>query len=98
MTINAVGARSSLLLQSLTDARTRLDDLQRQLGTGQKSTTYAGLGPDRGLAVGLRSQLSLIDGYSQAVTNVGVRINLAQSALSDISKISSTVKGAANTS
>ena len=29
--------------------RTQLDDLQRQLGTGKKSDTYAGLGLDRGL-------------------------------------------------
>ena len=35
--------------------RRQLDDLQRQLGTGKKSDTYAGLGLDRGLAVGLRT-------------------------------------------
>ena len=40
--------------------RSQLDDLQRQLGTGKKSDTYAGLGLDRGLTVGLRSQLSAI--------------------------------------
>ena len=98
MSITGVGARSSLLVQSLTDARTRLDDLQRQLGTGQKSTSYSGLGPGRSLAVGLRSQLSLISGYADAVTNLGVRMDLAQSALTDISKIGATVKSAANTS
>ena len=98
MSITGVGARSSLLVQSLADARARLDDLQRQLGTGQKSTSYSGLGPGRSLAVGLRSQLSLISGYADAVTNLGVRMNLAQSALTDISKIGATVKSAANTS
>ena len=98
MSITGVGARTSLLVQSLTDARVRMDDLQRQLGTGQKSTSYAGLGPGRSLAVGLRSQLNLMSGYSEAVTNLGVRINLAQSALTDISHIGATVKSAANTS
>src|SRR4029453_730764 len=45
-----------------------------------------------------RNQLNLISGYSDAVTNLGVRINLAQSALTDISKIGAIVKSAANTS
>jgi flagellin-like hook-associated protein FlgL len=98
MSISGVGNRSNLLVSSLVDMRARLDDLQRQLGTGDKSTTYAGLGPDRGLAVSLRNQLNLMSGYSDAVKNIGVRINLAQSALSDISDVSSTVKAAANTS
>jgi flagellar hook-associated protein 3 FlgL len=98
MSISGVGNRSSLLVQSLGDMRAKLDDLQRQLGTGDKSTTYAGLGPDRGLAVSLHNQLKLMTGYTDAVTNIGVRINLAQSALTDISSVGSTVKAAANTS
>ena len=53
--------------------RTQLGDLQRQLGTGKKSTTYAGLGIDRGLAVGLRSRLSAMASYGETVTQVGVR-------------------------
>ena len=98
MTISGVGLRSNLLVASLSDTRDRLDDLQRQLGTGQLSTTYAGLGADRGLAVSLRNQINLIAGYADAVKNVGVRINVASSALTDISHVSSTVKAAANTS
>src|SRR5262245_54041525 len=98
MSISGVGLRSNLLMASLGDMRTRLDDLQRQLGTGEKSTTYAGLGADRGLAVSLRNQLNLMSGYTDAVKNVGVRINLQQSALTDIANVSSIVKGAANTS
>ena len=54
MSITGVGSSTSLLVQSLVDMRSKLDDLQTQLGTGQKSTTYAGLGLGRGLAVGLQ--------------------------------------------
>src|ERR1041385_7352802 len=97
MTISAVGARSSMIVQSLTDTRAQLDDLQRQLGTGEKSATYAGLGTDRGLSVGLRSQLSAIAGYADTVNNVGVRINLQQNALTGIADMASSVKGAAQT-
>ena len=61
--------------------RSQLDDLQRQLGTGKKSTSYAGLGLDRGLTIGLRSQLSAISGYQQTITQVGVRLDLMQTAL-----------------
>src|SRR5947207_4655622 len=97
MTVTGVGMGSSLVVQMLGDMRSRLDDLQRQLGTGQKSTTYAGLGIDRGLSVGLRNQLSAMTGYADTVTNVGVRISLQQNALSGITGMANSVKGAAQT-
>ena len=63
MSITGVGSKSSLVVQSLVDMRRQLDDLQRQLGTGKMSDNYAGLGLDRGLAVGLRSHLAALGGY-----------------------------------
>src|ERR1051325_1896926 len=98
MSISGISGPYSTLLASLATSRSQLDDLQRQLGTGDKATTYAGLGSDRGLSVSLRNQLSLMAGYSDTVTNVGVRLNLASSALGNISNVSSTVKSAAETS
>src|SRR3954452_21174705 len=95
--ITGVGPQSSLMVSALGDMRAQLDDLQRQLGTGQKSTTYAGLGIDRGLAVGLRSQLSQITGYTDAATQIGVRISLQQISLARIADLGSTVKGATQT-
>src|ERR1051326_3518703 len=97
MSVTGVGVTSSLVVQSLGDMRSELADLQRQLGTGLKSTTFAGLGIDRGLSVGLRSKLAAISGYSDAITQVGVRINLQQNALSSIDSIGNTVKSAALT-
>src|SRR4051794_3845810 len=95
MTISAIGARSAGVLQSLADMRNQLDDLQRQLGTGQKSVTYAGVGLERGLAVGLRTQLSMMGGYDDAINNVGVSLKLAQSSLGRIADIGSGVKQSA---
>ena len=92
MSITGIGSGSSLLVQSLADMRSRLDDLQRQLGTGQKADTYAGLGLERGLGVGLRAQLSALDGYGDAITNLGMRLDLAQTALGQISTIGQSVK------
>ncbi len=57
MAITGIGGASALTLQAIGDMRSQLDDLQRQLGSGMKSTSYAGLGNDRGLTVGLRAQL-----------------------------------------
>jgi flagellin-like hook-associated protein FlgL len=92
MAIGYVGSISSSMLQSIIDMRTKLDDLQRQLGSGQKSTTYAGLGLGRGISLSLHSQLSAIQGYDTTIANVGVRLSLAQSTLSGIDTIAHTVK------
>jgi len=97
MNVTGVGVTSSLVVQSLGDMRSTLADLQRQLGTGKKSTTYAGLGIDRGLAVGLRAKLAAITGYADSGTQVGVRISLQQTVLSQIQSIGNTVKSATRT-
>jgi flagellin-like hook-associated protein FlgL len=97
MTVTTIGLRSALSAQTLLDMRTQLDDLGRQLGTGKKSTDYAGLGPDRGLTVGLRSQIAALSSFDNSITQVGVRIQLGQSILTRINDIGSDVKSAATT-
>ena len=92
MTVTGVGAQSTLVLRALGDMRTQLGDLQRQLGTGKKSTTYAGLGIERGLAVTLRGRLSALDNYANAVTQISVRMGVQQAALGRIAELGRTVK------
>ena len=92
MSISGIGTRSSLSTQALVDMRRQLDDLQRQLGTGKKTTTYAGLGIDRGLALSLRSRLSDMESYVSTITNIDLRLNLAQDSLSRMSEVSSRIK------
>jgi flagellin-like hook-associated protein FlgL len=87
MAVTGIGGPASLSLQALIEMRGQLDDLQRQLGTGKKSTSYAGLGLDRGLTVGLRAQLSAIGGYRQTIDLVGVRLDIMQTALSQFGEI-----------
>jgi hypothetical protein len=43
MSISAVAANISPVIQSVLEMRKKLDDLQRQLGTGMKADTYSGL-------------------------------------------------------
>src|SRR5215813_13369528 len=95
MSISSVGSRSSLTVQSLVDMRTQLDELQRQLASGKKSTTYAGLGVDRGFTVGLRSQASSLKAFGDTITQVDFRLKVAQSALQRIGDISDQVRSSA---
>jgi flagellin-like hook-associated protein FlgL len=81
-----------MAVQALVDMRHQLDDLQRQLGSGKKSDTYAGIGIDRGFVVGLRSHVSAIGAYDDTISSITVRMNLAQSALTRIADISHTTK------
>jgi len=94
MSITGIGQRTPPIAQTLVDMRSQLTDLQRQLGSGKKSTTYAGLGIDAGLAIGLRGKLSAMAGYADTITNVGTRISLQQSALGRIAILQHDVKGA----
>lgn len=94
MTISPIGGKPATAIQALVDLRGTLDDLQRQLSTGKKASTYAGLGIDRGMTVGLRSQLSAIGSFDATADNVQARINVAQTALGRMSEISNSVKTA----
>jgi hypothetical protein len=94
MTISGIGTSMLPVIQSVLDMRSQLDDLQRQLGTGQKADTFAGLGPQSGLATGLSAQLAAIGSFDDTLTIVGTRIGIAQTALTQISDVGSQVKAA----
>jgi len=94
MSISDIASSSALKIQSLLDMRQQIDDLQRQLGTGKKADTYAGLGVSTGLAVTLRSQLSAMSSFGDTITSVGIRLNTAQTALQQIDQSVHTVKSA----
>ena len=95
MAIDGIGNRTTFLASYLVDARKQMEDLQQQLATGKKATTYAGMGDSRGFAVGLRAQLVSLQGFGDTITNVDSRINIASSALQRMADLGSTVKGAA---
>lgn len=94
MAIMGVTSSATVVTQSLGDMRAKLDDLQRQLGTGQLSDTYAGLGTQRGLVVGLQSQLDASKGFDDTITKVGTRLNMAQVALGQILQSQQSAKQA----
>ena len=94
MSLSPISAQSSLAIQQLIDMRKQFDDLQRQLATGQKSATYAGLGLNRGVTVSLNAQLSTIGGYDQSISNVNTRIGLMNTALGGMIDLTGIVKKA----
>ncbi|MEX1083989.1 MAG: flagellar biosynthesis protein FlgL, partial [Xanthobacteraceae bacterium] len=94
MTVSGIGNRSALTVQPLLDMRRRLDELQRQLGTGKKANTYAGIGLDRGLTIGLRNSIAALDSYDDAIRTVGVRLSMTQMVLNQLDKVTHEIKGA----
>ena len=94
MGVNGVGAISATMLQSILDMRQQLDTLEQQLGTGQKSVTYSGLGLDAGLTVSLNAQLASITNYTNAINTVGTRIDIAQTALGQMASFGTDVQSA----
>ena len=92
MAINSVSSSSNSIVQSLLDMRAQFDDLQRQLSTGQKSSTYAGLGSGRGLAVSLNSQMSTMTAFDDSIDMIDTRLKLAQTSLGGMATIGNQMK------
>jgi flagellar hook-associated protein 3 FlgL len=95
MSVSGIGVHSPLAVQSLVGMRRQLDELQRQLGSGKKADTYAGQGLDRGLPIALRAQLAALAGYDDVIRIVGVRLDVAQLALTRMGEVGCTVRSGA---
>src|SRR5262245_23843166 len=93
MAISDIGPLLSPTIQSIQNIRAQLDNLQRQLGTGEKADTFAGLGPQAGLAVALQAQLTALGGFDDTIATIGTRINLAQTVLGQIASVRQSVRG-----
>ena len=95
MSIDGVSGRTSYIGSGILNLRSQLDTLTEQLASGKVSTTYAGQGSGRSLALGIRAQLSNYSAYADTATNVNTRINVANLSLQRLNDITSSVKGAA---
>ena len=92
MSINSVGFGGTLFGQAVQNLNTQLTNLSTQLATGEKSTTYAGMGTSEGFAIAARSQLSQISAFTNTITNVNTTINAANTALQSLTSISGQVQ------
>jgi hypothetical protein len=70
--------------QTVANLQSQLVNLQNELGTGQASQTYAGVGNNRGLAISLQAQLASLGNFGSVINTVNVRLSVAQQALTQI--------------
>ena len=94
MSITGPGSVTAANLVAQTNMFSQLNKLSLQLGTGEASQTYAGLGAQAGVALSLGSQLAALGGYSTTATTVGTTLTLAQSVLTELDNAGSAVKQA----
>jgi hypothetical protein len=92
MGVSGIAGRTATQIQSLVGMRRQLDNLYRQLSTGQRSTSYAGLGLDRGLSMALRAQVAAVESFRQTATSVGTRLGIVQNVLTQIDGAAHVVK------
>jgi flagellar hook-associated protein 3 FlgL len=95
MSINSIGYATSPLGQAITSLNNQMTNLSTQLATGEKSTTYAGMGVNEGFAIAARSQLASISAFTDTISNVGTTIQSANNALQAISSLSGQVQSSA---
>jgi flagellar hook-associated protein 3 FlgL len=96
MAISGIGFGGSLLNQSVLNIKTELANLQTQLATGEKSTTYSGMGGNEGFAIAARAQLANISAFTDTMTNVNTDIDASNTALQSISQMATQTQAATN--
>src|ERR1700722_7367367 len=92
MAINSIGFNNSVFGQAVQNLNSQLTNLSTELATGEKSTTYSGMGTNEGFAIAARSQLSQITAFTDTITNVNTTINAANTALQSLTSISGQVQ------
>jgi flagellar hook-associated protein 3 FlgL len=97
MSISSINYGSSVLGLSVQNLNNQLTNLSTELSTGEKSTTYSGMGVNEGFAIAARAQLSNISAFGTTMTNVNTIISAANTALQTISDIGGQVQSAAST-
>jgi len=98
MSVSGVGTTAAFMTQSLIDLRRQLDDLQRQISTGEKVVSYSGISPQSQLLIGLNSQLNAVSGFQNSNNIVGTRLTIAQTALTQFDSTAQSVGDSARLS
>jgi len=87
MPINSVLTNPNMTL--LSSMRKSLEDMQRQLSTGQKADTYGTLGAGRTQSITFRSKISEINSFLQNTSMLNMRISLLDKSMNRLEDIPS---------
>jgi flagellin-like hook-associated protein FlgL len=66
--------------------RAQMDDLQRQLATGQKAASFGDLGVGRRVSVDSRAKINTLEGWTKAIDQGNTRIAFMMQSIEGISK------------
>jgi flagellar hook-associated protein 3 FlgL len=94
MTIDRIGTATSaqMLLAQIQKAEVALADTNRQIATGQVSTTYAGYGDKTAMMEGARSAANHADANYAAAQQASTRLDLQDTQLSQLSTLIGQVR------
>ncbi len=70
-------------------------DLERQLTTGKKAETFAGLGFERRTALDLRGKLSALEGFQATIKDADLRLKLMLQSTQNLQQIASDTRAGA---
>lgn len=89
MTINAygTGAYRAANGPSFVGQRAQFDDLQRQLATKEKSTTYGGLGTDRTVSLDINGKLSTLESWLDGIQLSSTNLKLMSNGVTSFAKL-----------
>lgn len=89
MTINAygTGAYRAASGPSFVGQRAQFDDLQRQLASKEKSTSYGGLGADRTVSLDLNAKLTTLDSWLDGIQLANTNLKLMSNGVGTFGKL-----------
>lgn len=85
------------ILQLISQQKQLYNQLQYQLGSGQKAQNYADLGVQRLATLDANSQIAAYDGFSQTISQLNVRLDVAQNAFDRFNSVITSQRGANTT-
>lgn len=94
MTITAygTGAYRAAKPNEFVSTRAQFDDLQRQLDTKQRSTSYGDLGIDRRVSLDLNAKVSQIDSWLSGIELTNVNLKLSSQSVENFAKLANETR------
>ncbi len=94
MTITSygTGAYRAAKPNEFVSTRAQFDDLQRQLDTKQRSTSYGDLGIDRRVSLDLNSKMAQIDSWLSGIELTGVNLKLQTASVENFTKLTNETR------